>query len=94
MMFYFIQVSYIKVVDWFLLVCLLFVFAALLEYAFVVYHNSKNKENQSITEERESLRQEREMFLKTIMLKLPVSDGSSGNVSLQLGAICFSITIG
>lgn len=93
-MYFLIQVSYIKVVDWFLLACLLFVFAALLEYAFVVYHNSKNKEKESITEERETLRQEREMFLKTIMLKLPVSDDSSESVSLQLDVICFKIPIG
>ena len=71
-----------KVVDWFLLACLLFVFAALLEYAFVVYYNSKLKQKDSIVEEMESQQQEREKFLKTTMLKLHISDDSSENVTL------------
>lgn len=77
---YVLQVSYVKVVDWFLLACLLFVFAALLEYAFVVYYNSKQKEKDLIVEEMESIQQEREKLLRTTILQLDVSDGNSEHV--------------
>ena len=35
------KVSYVKAIDWFLLVCLVFVFAALIEFAIVAYSHDK-----------------------------------------------------
>ena len=68
--------------DWFLLACLLFVFAALLEYAFVVYYNSNPKTKDSMAQEVDTLKQQLERVIRTSMVKLQELDGSSQNVRL------------
>lgn len=85
--------SYVKVVDWFLLACLLFVFAALLEYAFVVYYNTKQKEKDSIVEEMEKLKENKENLIRTTMLKLHVSDVSSENVRERVVAFAVYLCV-
>lgn len=42
----FLQVSYIKAVDWYLIVSFLFVFAVLIEYTFVLYLTDRDKQFQ------------------------------------------------
>ena len=73
-----------KVIDWFLLVSLVFVFAALLEYAFVVHYNSKLKEKDMMVEKLERLKQDKEFFFRTTQMKLQVLDGSTDNVSCRV----------
>lgn len=40
------KVSYVKSLEWFLMMCFLFVFSAILEYAFVSYLVFKNREKE------------------------------------------------
>ena len=40
------QVSYVKSLEWFLMMCFLFVFSAILEYAFVSYLVFKQREEE------------------------------------------------
>lgn len=48
------KVSYVKAIDWYLLLCLIFVFGSILEYTFVAYIlNIKNKSKQKSLQERE-----------------------------------------
>lgn len=41
-----VQVSYVKSLEWFLMMCFLFVFSAILEYAFVSYLVFKQREEE------------------------------------------------
>jgi len=48
------KVSYVKAIDWYLLLCLIFVFGSILEYTFVAYIlNARNKNERKALPERE-----------------------------------------
>ena len=49
------KVSYVKAIDWYLLMCLIFVFGSILEYTFVAYIiNIRNKSKPKPAPSRES----------------------------------------
>eukprot|EP00795_Rhopilema_esculentum_P000670 gene670-10376_t len=75
------KVSYVKVVDWFLLVCLVFVFAALLEYAFVVYYHSRLRDKDEILYQLRKLKTDKGNCHHTTGMKLHVEDDSTDDSS-------------
>lgn len=46
------KVSYVKAIDWYLLLCLIFVFGSILEYTFIAFMiNVRNKNNRKVLAE-------------------------------------------
>ena len=72
------QVSYVKAMDWFLLTCLLFVFATLVEFSFVAYRHKTLKD--SIPKRKEMFRKLREKMKSSVTF----TENKTGQCSITL----------